>query len=196
MTPALSFETIPKPLQCDKDQWPGIFFFIFLSVLFFFTTGTDFQVCTAASSDSLWHNDLHMLEPMYDLVVELCSFFLCAPQSEFYFQAKCWMFPNPTFFTLILKNTTCCIWLYHITKTQTYILKRYRKEVLLYFMAHEFPHQRKLFFFHLLPFSLNALQYFSRNSESDSCSAEELSSIPWEHGGAQGLPVRHDQTVQ
>lgn len=35
-----------------------------------------------------------------------------------------------------------------------------------------------------------------RDSEGNRCSAEELSPIPREHGGAQGLPVRHDQTVQ
>lgn len=37
---------------------------------------------------------------------------------------------------------------------------------------------------------------FDRGPEGDRCPAEELSPLPREHGGAQGLPVRHDQTVQ
>lgn len=40
------------------------------------------------------------------------------------------------------------------------------------------------------------VSFISRNSEGSSLSAEELSSVPRDHGGAQGLPVRHDQAVQ
>lgn len=35
-----------------------------------------------------------------------------------------------------------------------------------------------------------------RDSQSDSCTPEEFFPISREHGGAQGLPVRYDQTVQ
>lgn len=36
----------------------------------------------------------------------------------------------------------------------------------------------------------------SRNPEGNRDSAEELGPVARDHGGAQGLPVRHDQTVQ
>lgn len=44
--------------------------------------------------------------------------------------------------------------------------------------------------------SISILFNVFRDSEGNSCSAEELSPIPREHGGAQGFSVRHDQTVQ
>lgn len=62
--------------------------------------------------------------------------------------------------------------------------------------------QRLKVFFFLFFFTsiLKQIAYvsvnISRNSEGNSCTTEELSPIPRDNGGAQGLSVRHDQAVQ
>lgn len=75
-----------------------------------------------------------------------------------------------------------------------------KKHSILNFTAASCKTVKVFFFLFFFTSILKQIAYvsvnISRNSEGNSCTTEELSPIPRDNGGAQGLSVRHDQAVQ